>query len=123
MHRTAREKITEHDAIGHMLAERNTHRRDLGSQLDVAFDVVRMSGLFDPIRMQIADRLTDILGLRHGPLLVSIEHELALGTGELAEQGGAANIAARVWGADLQLQRAKTVLERVFGIFPKPRIV
>src|ERR1035438_737910 len=99
-----------------MLTQGDAEGRDSVGEPDVAFDIVRMSGLFDPIGIDLAHSLAHAGGLLHRPLLIGVEHNPPLGSGELAKQGSAAYVSPPVRGTNLELQCPEASVERLFHV-------
>src|ERR1700691_2414190 len=104
VHGATYHEVAEHYAIGYMLTQGDAEGRDSAGEPDVSLDIVRMGGLFDPIGIDLAHSLAHAGGLLHGPLLIGVKHDPALGPGELAKQGSAAHVSPPVLGTNLELQ-------------------
>jgi hypothetical protein len=58
MNRFRLHEVFEVDAVGHMLPQGNANRGDRARQPAVGLDIVRVSRLFNPVRIELGDLLT-----------------------------------------------------------------
>src|SRR5579883_814767 len=111
------DKVLEEHKIGHVLAERYSHRYDLARQLAVCLNVVRVCGFFYPVGVHGSQRCAHLPGLGERPLLVGIEHNGALGANDFAKQVGTPHIAFAILRTDLQFDGLEAGVERFLCVF------
>src|SRR5215469_2739984 len=75
VHRTTLNEVLEHHAVRNVLPGCDFHRRDQISNLSMSFQIVRMSGFFDPEWLMGRKLLANNLCRRQVPPLVCIKHD------------------------------------------------
>jgi hypothetical protein len=109
--------VFENHVVRHVFAEGQFHRGDgIGEGL-VAGDIVGMRGFLDPEGLDFREPRADIKRLGQGPLLVGIDHDARVRTGDLANDAGAAEIAFRVLGANLEFHGGETGIDGTLAVF------
>src|SRR5215469_13616175 len=90
VHRTTLHEVLEHDAVRNMLPGCDFHRCDQISNLSMSFQIVRMSGFFDPKGFISRKLLTNSLCRWQIPSLVCIKHDRCVISRTFTQHGGTA---------------------------------
>src|ERR1700722_13701700 len=72
------DKVLEKNSVGNMFSSCDFDRADSLRELRMTENVIRMCRLFNPQRVIVGELVTHSKGVRHGPVLVCVEHNRTL---------------------------------------------